>query len=287
MCRFALYLGPKLRMSALVTEPDHSIIRQSFHSEERDEPLNGDGFGVAWYNQDLSDRPGVFKDVSPAWNNQNLINLSRMIESECMLAHVRAATGGLPVTELNCHPFSWRQFSFMHNGKIAGFNQMRRKLSNHFSDEVYEKVLGSTDSEHAFGAFIDHYQSLVSREQVGHLEAMVQGIRQTILDIEAYRKETKSVEASLLNFLITDGKNTVISRFSSSEETEANTLYTFQGSRYTCENGVCHIHDDAGKQVVLVASEPLTKEVGWQIVEANTLVVIDEHRNISYEKILY
>ena len=43
MCRFTLYLGPSIRMSALVTEPKNSLIHQSFESQEREERLNGDG----------------------------------------------------------------------------------------------------------------------------------------------------------------------------------------------------------------------------------------------------
>ena len=49
MCRLAVYLGEKLLISSLVTEPVHSILHQSFHIHEREEPLNGDGFGIAWY----------------------------------------------------------------------------------------------------------------------------------------------------------------------------------------------------------------------------------------------
>ena len=49
MCRFAVYLGPKLRMSALLPEPEKSIVHQNTHAEEREEPLNGDGFGVGFY----------------------------------------------------------------------------------------------------------------------------------------------------------------------------------------------------------------------------------------------
>ena len=49
MCRLMLYLGPETRLSSLIVEPRHSLIRQSVHSEEREEPLNGDGFGIGWY----------------------------------------------------------------------------------------------------------------------------------------------------------------------------------------------------------------------------------------------
>ena len=67
-----------MKIGTLLLEPSHSLIRQSTHAAEREEPLNGDGFGVAWYVPDLSPEPGVFHSVRPAWNNPNLFNLARV-----------------------------------------------------------------------------------------------------------------------------------------------------------------------------------------------------------------
>ena len=111
MCRFTFYQGKPIRIGSLMTEPKHSLINQSFESEERDEPLNGDGFGLVWYNHQISDRPASFKSISPAWSNNNLLELSSIVESTCIMGHVRAATQGLLVSESNCHPFKWRQFA--------------------------------------------------------------------------------------------------------------------------------------------------------------------------------
>jgi glutamine amidotransferase len=101
MCRFAAYLGPENFISSLVTEPHHSIIHQSYHAKERIEPLNGDGFGIGWYAPSFYDAPAVFKDVSPAWSNQNLRNVARVTKSTCIFAHVRAATVGGQVSQSN------------------------------------------------------------------------------------------------------------------------------------------------------------------------------------------
>src|SRR5215831_18459952 len=157
MCRFVIYLGPEITVSSLVTEPSHSLINQSFNAEEREEPLNGDGFGVAWYAHALSETPALFKDISPAWNNQNLLSVARVVRSDCILAHVRAASSDLPVTQLNCHPFVWQELAFMHNGDLGGFREMRRAIIELLSDDAFAWVKGSTDSEHIFALFIDHY----------------------------------------------------------------------------------------------------------------------------------
>ena len=158
MCRFAVYMGEPLLMSTITTEPEHSIIHQSFASREREEPLNGDGFGIAWYSADITDRPALFKSIKPAWGNMNLQHLAPVIKSHCMLAHIRAASPGLPVTELNCHPFSWNEMSFMHNGTVGGFAKIKRNMLDKLSDETFDWIKGSTDSEHLFALFIEYFK---------------------------------------------------------------------------------------------------------------------------------
>jgi len=53
MCRFLIYKGAEpIRLSNLLTKPQHSIINQSFDSRlrlDRRRPINGDGFGLAYY----------------------------------------------------------------------------------------------------------------------------------------------------------------------------------------------------------------------------------------------
>ncbi|KAL6930928.1 related to Probable glutamine amidotransferase DUG3 [Hanseniaspora guilliermondii] len=53
MCRFLIYKGADpIRLSNLLTKPQHSIINQSFDSRlrlDRRRPINGDGFGLAYY----------------------------------------------------------------------------------------------------------------------------------------------------------------------------------------------------------------------------------------------
>lgn len=280
MCRFALYLGPKISISSLVTEPTNSIINQSFHSHEQKEPLNGDGFGVAWYKPKISLEPAVFKDITPAWNNMNLINLARLTQSPCILAHVRAATAGLAVIELNCHPFSWGPFAFMHNGRIAGFKSMKREILNRLSNEAFHLIAGSTDSEHAFALFADHYLHL--KEELSHLEAMVAALTKTIKEVEILREETGVEAASLLNFAIADGQCAVVSRYISHPPEEANTLYIHYGERYVCKDGVCKmVNPDVGNGAVIIASEPLNEDEGWHKVESNSLVVVDQNLKIE------
>eukprot|EP00158_Paraphelidium_tribonemae_P007224 Partr_v1_DN28159_c4_g1_i2_m56092 putative glutamine amidotransferase len=58
MCRFLLFTGRQpITLADLLTKPAHSIINQSFDSKLRldlHRPLNGDGFGVGWYDTSSS-----------------------------------------------------------------------------------------------------------------------------------------------------------------------------------------------------------------------------------------
>ncbi|RMF60275.1 MAG: class II glutamine amidotransferase, partial [Calditrichaeota bacterium] len=155
MCRFIAYIGAPVVMDELLYQPDNSLIHQSYKAQEREEPLNGDGFGIGWYDKTLDNTPAIFVSVRPAWNNKNLRSIAPKIRSSCIFAHVRAASMG-GVSEDNCHPFRYGNYLFMHNGHIGGFRSIKRALRRRLSDEVYDWLRGETDSEHFFALFLDN-----------------------------------------------------------------------------------------------------------------------------------
>ena len=71
------------------------------------------------------------------------------------MAHVRAATPGSEVNLANCHPFEYGSYLLMHNGRIGGFPAVRRRLLESLTDEAFDVVRGSTDTEHLFAVFVD------------------------------------------------------------------------------------------------------------------------------------
>ena len=279
MCRFVFYRGAPIRLSSLVTEPAHSIIHQSYHSNERAEPLNGDGFGISWYAPKISNRPVIFKDISPAWNNQNLTNLAPVIRSPCIVAHVRAATPGLPVSQLNCHPFSWGRFSFAHNGEIGGFRKIRRKIQSRLSEEAFDMLKGSTDSEHLFALFASKYDRMSKKSK---LEAMASALSEAIATVESVKRQSGVIAVSTLNLVLTDGDLAVITRYVSPGEEEPHSLYLHIGAAYECVNGVCRMRNgsDLGN-TVLVASEPLSRDSGWSRVSANSMLLVNKELSVE------
>lgn len=50
MCRHLAYLGPEEPLGRILTEPPHSLFRQSWAPRrQRYGTVNADGFGVGWY----------------------------------------------------------------------------------------------------------------------------------------------------------------------------------------------------------------------------------------------
>lgn len=282
MCRFTFYLGKPVRLSSLITEPENSLIHQSFHSHEREEPLNGDGFGVAWYVGGHAE-PSRFRSITPAWSNGNLRDLARVTSSPCVLAHVRAATQQLEVNEANCHPFKCGPLAFMHNGDIGGFSRIRRKIIHELSDECFERVRGTTDSEHFFALFCD---LMAASGAETTCETLATTFETTIRRVVGLAREHTPEEHTYLNSVVTDGRSAVACRFTTDVPENADSLYVSQGRRYVCKDGLCRmLRPEDGQGAVLVSSEPLSEDPGWQPIPVNYLVLISPDLTVGFRQI--
>lgn len=149
MCRWNAYLGQPLLLDELLFRTQHGLIDQSLHSRMGAETTNGDGFGLGWYVAGRETEPGRYRSIEPAWNDANLRDLARHIESPLFLAHIRAAVGS-PVQQTNCHPFRHGRWLFVHNGLLHGFHEMRRDLMLAIEPSLFDGIGGSTDSEVLF-----------------------------------------------------------------------------------------------------------------------------------------
>ncbi len=272
MCRFTLYLGPTIRLSSLVVEPEHSIIAQSFQSKSQEEPLNGDGLGIAWYATGLAKEPALFRSVTPAWNNNNLLELARVVESHLIFAHVRAATKHGGQSEANCHPFKSGRHAFMHNGDIGDFARLRRPLLASLGDPAFQVIQGSTDSEHLFALVVDE----LPNAQGAGAAPLAAALERTVARVVALAKAHGNGEPSYLNLALSDGDSAVACRFTTEADYAGESLYVHTGRVYVCHKGVCKmLAPDRGRGCVLVSSEPLSQDPGWDEVPRNSLVLIE------------
>lgn len=283
MCRLLAYLGSPILMHKLIIEPKNSLINQSTNAQEIEEPLNGDGFGIGWYNHILTDKPAIFSSITPAWNNRSLQSISPAIKSSCFFAHVRAASVG-ELSETNCHPFSYKNLIMMHNGDLGDFSKYKRALRGKLSDELYNWIKGQTDSEHLFALFIDNLNRLKKTKEIS-AELIAKALRETVLMVEEIKKEANVTESSYLNLVIGDGERMVGLRYVSDLNIKPLSLYYSEGLRYECKGGLCKmLPAKAENQSTLIVSEKLSNELNdWSPVPANNFVLVYKDLSIKLE----
>jgi len=244
MCRWIAYRGETIALSHYVTEPSHSLVSQSIQALESTASTNGDGFGLGWYGD--HPEPGLYKEVRPAWSDENLRYLCRHLRSHLFFAHVRAATG-TPITRPNCHPFACSGWLFMHNGFVGGWPRLRRRIEALIPDELYPARIGTTDSEALFLAILG----------AGGMKDPISGAEKVLAQVSDMVSE---VGPDCLRFTaaLTNGKDLYAFRYAANDF--ANTLYYRQT-----------------ETEILIVSEPIDRDhTRWKTVPENHVLIAPE-----------
>lgn len=210
MCRWIAYKGRPVYLEDVVTKPCHSLVHQSMAAHEAKTVTNGDGFGVGWYGERAE--PGIYRELRPAWSDENLKSICAHVRSGLFFAHVRASTG-TATSRANCHPFSHDGFMFMHNGQIGCYDRLRRRLENMIPDTHYGGRSGTTDSEALFLVALARH---AARDPVG-------AIVSTLSDIVALMAEIGVCDPLRFTAALTDGRDLYAFRWAS--DGKAPTLY--------------------------------------------------------------
>ncbi len=242
MCRFLAFQGEPILMETLVAAPCHSLIHQSLHAAEAKSETNGDGFGVGWYGE--REAPGLYREVRPAWSDENLLSIASQVRSHLFFAHVRAATG-TATSRANCHPFAQGRYLFMHNGQIGGWNKVRRRVEAMIPDELYAARAGTTDSE---AIFLAAFARGLDRDPVGAMIA-------TLRDVKAHMQAAGVDEPLRFTATLTDG----------------HTVWAF---RWACDARPATLYYKEGAAGLLLVSEPIDGDRGcWrEVPRGGTLI---------------
>ncbi|MBU6381360.1 MAG: class II glutamine amidotransferase [Proteobacteria bacterium] len=245
MCRWIAYTGPEIFLEDLLFDQEYSIASQSLDARESVFRTNADGFGVAWYAKRST--PGLFKDILPAWNDSNLRSIAAQIEAGLFFAHVRASTG-TSVTRTNCHPFTFKNWAFMHNGKIGNWTTCRKSVEQMISPAFYSARQGTTDSE---AMFLLALSLGLEQDPPGALMAMLARVRE-VMDEQA------ATEPLRVSLAVTDGSSIWALRCSSDDQSPS--LY------YGCP--VTRASKQSDQALCTIASEPLDSDAShWLKVE--------------------
>jgi glutamine amidotransferase len=243
MCRFLAYSGGPILLETLVSVPIRSLVHQSLHAAESKTEINGDGFGVGWYGERAE--PGVYRELRPAWSDENLRSICAQVRSRLFFAHVRAATG-TATTRANCHPFAVGRFLFMHNGQIGGWTRVRRQVEALIPDALYAARQGTTDSE----------AILLAAMANGLEDDPVRAFATTLSRVRAIMIAAGIGEALRFTAALTDGER----------------LWAF---RWASDDRPASLYWRAEQSGVTVVSEPIDdSEAGWRRVPADCSLVI-------------
>jgi len=171
---------------------------------------------------------------------------------------------------------------FMHNGGIADFPKIKRKLQACLSDEIFNVVQGNTDSEWAFALFLSKLSDPNAKTSTP--EALKQAMLDTISSLNVFAETEGITEPSLMNFCVTDGESVVATRYISSRQDEAASLWFSSGttfSEYAKGGHYKMSKTDKRENIIMIASEPLTFEkADWMEIRTNNMVVITPKMNL-------
>jgi glutamine amidotransferase len=263
MCRWVAYLGSAIRPQELLYAPEHSLIRQSKTSKFNDNGLNGDGFGMGWY--DGLPAPGVYRSTTPAWSDRNLREICAHIECEIFIAHIRAGTGS-PVQETNCNPFRYGRWIFVHNGFVAGYERVRREMLLAVDPKFFANIEGTTDSELLFHLALTFG---LESEPLPALERMSGFVEQLCTHYD-------TPEPLQMTLGLSDGEQIYAVRYASSRE--VNTLFVSESVESVRALYPENEHLQAlPPHARAVVSEPLSQLPGvWTEVPTSTALVVSQ-----------
>jgi predicted glutamine amidotransferase len=103
--------------------------------------IHCDGWGYA-HIEHASTTAEKFREPIPAIDSPHLTEQINT-PTDGALLHFRWASKGLDVKEVNTHPFTYKDITFIHNGSFRPFDVLRPYIS----DEYLARAEGDTDSE--------------------------------------------------------------------------------------------------------------------------------------------
>jgi glutamine amidotransferase len=235
VCRHVAYLGVPRTLSSLLLDPPHSLVDQSWAPRcmRGTATMNADGFGIGWYASEIAP-PARYRRAVPIWTDASFPGLAAATVSGAVLASVRSATPGLPVTEGAAAPFGDGRWLFSHNGYVTGWPDSMSGVAGALPVRALLTLEAPTDSALLW--------ALVRAElELGiALDAALATVVSAVAD---------AAPGSRLNLLVTDGRQIAAT-------TWGNSLF---------------VRPDA--HGVTVASEPDSDDPQWTEVPESSLVL--------------
>jgi predicted glutamine amidotransferase len=264
MCRlFGMSAGRPLRATFWLLEAPDSLAAQSRR--------NPDGYGLGLFGPDGT--AIVDKRGAAAYEDHEFAREAREVESTTFVAHVRLGFTG-EIANRNSQPFVQENTLFAHNGWVGEVPKLESQLGEHAA-----LVEGDTDSERLF--------ALVIRETERHGGDIAQGIA------EAARWAARELPLFAFNVIVVSQTELWALRYP-----EAEKLYLLEraaggehGDRHldvASARGTVRVrsHALADREAVIVASERMSDDPGWRLLESGELVHVDPQLGVHSHRVL-
>ncbi|MFE7094559.1 ergothioneine biosynthesis protein EgtC [Streptomyces erythrochromogenes] len=241
MCRHIAYVGPPVALGRLLSEPGHSLVRQSWEPRrQKNGTVNADGFGVGWYAEG-DPVPARYRRAGPIWGDLTFTDLARVVRSGAVLAAVRDATLAGADGEAAAAPFTDGPWLFSHNGAVRDWPAAAAPLAAALPPEELLQLAARTDSALVWALV---RRRLRAGDDLGTALA------------EPVRELSSAAPGSRLNLLLTDGAAIAATAWGDS---------------------LWYLADPAGGRTV-VASEPYDDDTRWCEVPDRTLLTATRSR---------
>ncbi|WP_033338850.1 ergothioneine biosynthesis protein EgtC [Catenuloplanes japonicus] len=235
MCRHLAYLGDAVPLKDLLFDLPHALCHQAWAPGDMrgGGTINVDGFGVGWFPES-GGAPVRYRRATPIWSDPSLMALAGVTSAGAVLAAVRSATVGMPVSESASAPFAEGPWLFSHNGKVTGWPDSMVKLAERLPVRDLLTLDAPTDAALLWALVRDRLRSGADPGTA---------LRETVLTVRAAAPESR------LNLLLTDGTRIAAT-------TVGHGLFARQDGRRT-----------------IISSEPLDDDPAWEEVPQDHLLV--------------
>lgn len=241
MCRHIAFLGPEVPLGRLLSDPEHSLVRQAWDPRRQvSGTVNADGFGVGWYAEG-DPVPARYRRAGPIWGDLTFADLARVVRAGAALAAVRDATLAGAEGEAAAAPFASGPWLFSHNGAVRGWPESAAPLAAGLPPAELLSLPAATDSALVWALVLHR---LRAGDDLGTALA------------ESVRELAEAAPGSRLNLLLTDGAAIAATAWGDS-------LWYLA---------------DVPAQRVVVASEPYDADARWCEVPDRTLLTAHRTR---------
>jgi len=264
VCRFVAYLGEEIKLEELVYNFPHNLVVQSYAPKELlVGNVNLDGFGCGWYNTAVEKDPALYATLLPIWADYKFPTIAKAVTSSLIFSAVRNATPPFPNELSSVLPLALGKYLFLLNGYITDYNKCKRTLENELPDEYFNMIQSRSDSAFIFAAL------MWKLSEIGENERLIKKAMVSTLDWLQNQLESLGEKANL-NIGFADGDSMLFIR------------HEFNGACNSLYYNESHEQLSKG---VLIASEPLDEDNGWNEVPENSMIEVKLGKEIKLSEL--